>query len=318
MHFTHIRTVSISRRSRLPALRTYSSWFAATLAVVALAACSRGPGDPALADKSAPQPGAHAAFDLRGEIVGIIAERRVLLVHHEEIPNYMPAMTMEFKVGAADISAFKEGQKLAAKMIDEKNGEFRLEDIRILDATRESIVAAAARDLKEDTHVRGKGAYRELGETVPRFSLYNQDGEVVSIDRLRGRRIVLNFIFTRCPVATMCPAATERMAKLQRLAKEKNVAGVHFVSISLDPAYDTPAVLKAYAAAYGIDPANFSFLTGPESAVVDLLTQFGVLREKSETVWKHTLATLLIDRDGRIVHRVDGSTWEPEDFLARL
>jgi protein SCO1/2 len=86
----------------------------------------------------------------------------------------------------------------------------------------------------------------------------------------------------------------------------------------LDPSYDTPPVLKAYASARGIDTANFSFLTGPESAVRDLLTQFGVIAEKTDNVWKHTLSTLLIDRDGKIVHRVDGSTWEPEEFLSRL
>jgi protein SCO1/2 len=77
-------------------------------------------------------------------------------------------------------------------------------------------------------------------------------------------------------------------------------------------------VLKGYAAARGIDTRTFSFLTGPETAVRDLLTQFGVIAEKGDNIWKHTLATLLIDRDGKIAHRVDGSTWEPDEFLRRL
>ena len=90
------------------------------------------------------------------------------------------------------------------------------------------------------------------------------------------------------------------------------------MSISLDPAYDTPPVLKAYAESRGIDPANFNFLTGPESAIRDLLAQFGVIAVPSENIWKHTLATVLIDRDGRIIHRIDGSAWEPADLLQRL
>ena len=142
--------------------------------------------------------------------------------------------------------------------------------------------------------------------------------EVVAFEHFRGQRVVLNFIFTRCPVATMCPASTARMATLQRLARERGVRDLQLVSITLDPAYDTPPVLKAYAEGRGLDAANFSFLTGPEPAIRSLLAQFGVIAEPSENIWKHTLATLLIDRDGKIVHRIDGSVWEPEDLLKRL
>ena len=317
MPFSPRRTVSFSARSRLPALRTFSCYFAATLALVTFAGCARSRSETKSADKTGPQP-EKPTFNIRGQIVGILADKRVLMVHHEEIPNYMPAMTMEFKVGEADISTFKEGQKIAAKMIDEKNGDFLLEGIRILDATKDAVVDAAARELKEDTFTRGKAAYREIGENAPRFALYDQEGSVVRFDHLRGKRVVLNFIFTRCPVATMCPAATARMTSLQRLAMERKLPDLQLVSISLDPTYDTPPVLKAYAAARGIDTKNFSFLTGPEDAVRNLLVQFGVIAEKSDNIWKHSLATLLIDRDGKIVHRVDGSTWEAEDFLKRL
>jgi len=292
---------------------------ASLLAVTFTGGCTRPPE----ASVSLPTPAAQSAanattFAIRGEVVGVVTDKRILLVHHEEIPNYMPAMTMEFKVGEADISVFKEGQRIAATMIDEKNGDFRLEGIRLLDSVKDSIVTAAARDLKEDTFVRGKAVFREIGEAVPRFALYDQEGNIFHMDHLRGKRVVLNFIFTRCPIATMCPAATARMMALQRLAQEKKVPDLHLVSISLDPTYDTPPVLKGYAAARGIDTRSFSFLTGPESAVRDLLTQFGVIAEKSDNLWKHTLATLLINRDGKIAHRVDGSTWEPDEFLRRL
>ena len=113
----------------------------------------------------------------------------------------------------------------------------------------------------------------------------------------------------------MCPAATARMMALQAAAKKANVTNLELVSISFDSKYDTPPVLKAYAEARSIDTANFSFLTGPESAIVDLLTQFGVVAQPGENIFKHTLATLLIGTDGRIVHRVDGSTWSPDEFL---
>ncbi|MBI5689114.1 MAG: SCO family protein [Verrucomicrobia bacterium] len=277
-----------------------------------LGGCSRDAA-PAAAAKAEPK-----RYDLRGEIVGLVPDRRVLLVHHEEIPGYMPPMTMEFVVLAADFASFKEGQRIAARMFEAAPGEFQLEGIRILDPVKDQIVAAAAQQLREDTHVRGKNAYREVGEEAPRFTLYNQLGEVVPFDRFRGQRVVLNFIFTRCPVATMCPASTAKMGMLQRLARERGIRDFQLLSITLDPAYDTPPVLKAYAEGRGIDSSNFNFLTGPEPAIRSLLAQFGVIAEPSDNIWKHTLATLLIDRDGKIVHRADGSAWEAEDFLKRL
>jgi protein SCO1/2 len=129
---------------------------------------------------------------------------------------------------------------------------------------------------------------------------------------------MMNFIFSRCPVATMCPASTLKMMAAQKLAREAGATNVEFVSITLDPAYDTPGVLKEYAAVRGIDTKNFSFLTGPERAIRDLLEQFGVIAEFEGDLLKHTLTTLLIDPTGKIIHRADGSTWEPGDFVAKL
>ena len=133
---------------------------------------------------------------------------------------------------------------------------------------------------------------------MPDFALYDQSGKVVQSARFRGKQIMLNFIFTRCPVATMCPASTLKMMQAQRLAREAGVSDIEFVSITLDPTYDTPGVLKEYAEDRGIDTSNFSFLTGPEGAVRDLLTQFGVVAEFEGDLVKHTLATLLIDPPG--------------------
>jgi protein SCO1/2 len=129
---------------------------------------------------------------------------------------------------------------------------------------------------------------------------------------------MLNFIFTRCPVATMCPAATQKMIRTQELAREAGVTNLELVSITLDPEYDTPGVLKEYAELRGIDTANFSFLTGPESAIKDLFKQFGILTEMKGGVLNHTLATLLINEQGRIVWRADGSGWSPEEFVGKM
>lgn len=283
------------------------------LALAALAGCS--PAEKKSVETAAVAPKEHA---LTGEVVAVTPARSTVLVHHEEIPGYMPPMTMEFLVAPADLARLKEGQRLRARMTQDTKGDLRLEAIELIDPVKERAIEAAANQLRQDTSARGKEAYREVGETVPQFTLYNQDGEVVSINRFRGRRVVMNFIYTRCPIATMCPASTAHMMDLQRVAKEKGITNLELVSITLDPAYDTPSVLKDYARVRGIDTGNFTFLTGPEAAVRDLLHQFGVIVEPGENYLKHTLSTLLIDEQGRIIHRVDGTQWAPAEFLKKL
>jgi protein SCO1/2 len=266
------------------------------------------------AKESAP---AEKRYPITGEIVKVDAERTTLLVHHGEIKGYMPAMTMEFKVTKGDIAIAKEGQHIRAELVDRPDA-FYLEKIWPDDAATQRALDAAAKALAQDTTMRGKEAYREIGENLPEFTLLDQEGRAVAVSRLRGKQVVLNFIFTRCPIATMCPAATERMAQLQKAAKEAGAKDFELVSISLDPEYDTPGILKEYAQVRGLDTSNWSFLTGPDAAVRHLLAQLGVIREFEGATIKHTLATVLINPDGKIAYRVDGSVWLVDDFVRRL
>lgn len=260
---------------------------------------------------------AEKRFPITGEIVKVDAARDTLLVHHSEIKGYMPAMTMEFKVTRGDLAIAKEGQHIRAELVDRPDA-FYLEKIWPDDAATQRALEAAAKTLAQDTTMRGKEAYREIGETLPEFTLLDQEGRAVAGSRFRGKQIVLNFIFTRCPIATMCPAATERMAALQKAAQAAGARDFELVSISLDPEYDTPGVLKEYAQNRGLDTSNWSFLTGPDAAVRHLLAQLGVIREFEGATIKHTLATVLINAEGKIAYREDGSKWQVEDFVRRL
>lgn len=254
---------------------------------------------------------------LTGTVVAINAERGTLLVQHNEVPGVMAAMTMEFHVGPGDLKVAREGLPIQAVMYQMSDG-FWLERVWPLDPVDKQIVENAARELRQDTVTRGSGAYREVGEDLPDFALYNQDGRAVRAAEFAGRQIMVNFIFTRCPDPTMCPAATMRMTQVQKLAREASVTNLELISITLDPEFDTPGVLRDYADARGIDTSNFSFLTGPEVAIKDLMTQLGVLAFQDGPLVRHTISTVLINEDGRIIHRVDGKTWDPQDFVARM
>lgn len=297
---------------------------AALALLVAASGCSRsGTGE----TKGGPAAAAAAAdatkpkeerYPLTGEIVRVEADRKVLVVYHDEIKNYMPAMTMEFVVSPGDLAIAKPGQRIRAEMVPVAGGDFRLEKIWPADKMLADTVDLGAKQLRQDTHTRGKNAYREVGETVPDFALYDQSGRVVQSARFRGKQVMINFIFSRCPVATMCPAATAKFMSVQKLAAAAGVKNLELVSITLDPAYDTPGVLKDYADQRGIDTTNFSFLTGPETAIKDLLAQFGVIAEFKGDLLQHTLTTLLVNEGGKIAHRADGSVWEPADFVAKM
>lgn len=293
-------------------MKTNALLAAGALALLSAAGCSRSGAN---ATVSAPQ---EKRYPLTGEVIRVDAVRKVLVVQHDEIKGFMPAMTMEFSVSAGDVAAAKPGERIRAELVPSDKGNWRLEKIWPADQAAAAAIAAQAAALRQDTLIRGQSAYREIGEKIPDFALYDQEARVVQSARFHGKQIMLNFIFSRCPVATMCPASTLKMMGTQKLARESGVTNIEFVSITLDPAYDTPAVLKDYAATRGIDTANFSFLTGPENAIKDLLTQFGVVAEFDGNLLKHTLSTLLIDENGRIIHRADGSAWEPADFVAKM
>jgi protein SCO1/2 len=230
----------------------------------------------------------------------------------------MPAMVMEFPVSTGDAADARPGERIRATLVIDAAGAARLEKIWPDDRQKTDAVESGAIMLRQDTHERGGGAYREIGEAIPDFALYDQDGRVVQSGQFRGRQVMLNFIYTRCPIATMCPASTAKMMAAQRMAREAGITNIQFVTITMDGAYDTPGVLREYADVRGIDTGNFSFLTGPDGAIRDLLTQFGVSAEFQGDILVHTLATLLIDERGRIVWRADGSSWDPKDFVARM
>lgn len=285
-------------------------------ALLLLAAGCGRTADPAVSPAA---PAAPPRYPLTGVILRVEADRGVLIVQHDEIKDFMPAMTMEFTASPGEVAAARPGQRIRAEMVPVEGGDYRLERIWPDDRTVEAkAVAAAALQLRQDTHTRGRNPYREIGESSPDFALLDQDGRVVQFSRFRGKTVLLNFIFTRCPVPTMCPAATAKMITAQRLARDAGVSGFELVSITLDPAHDTPGVLHAYASQRGIDTSNFSFLTGPEQAIRDLLAQFGVSTHFQGEILQHTLATVLISPDGRIAHRADGSPWDPQDFVRRL
>ena len=177
----------------------------------------------------------------------------------------------------------------------------------------------ANRLLRRDTQSLGDGVIRSVGDLLPPFALYDQDGNIITAEYFDGSATVLNFIFTRCSVAEMCPASTNKMKRLQELVQKTKVKHVRFLSITLDPLYDSPGILKQYAQAYGLNEENFRLGTAGKGVIRDLTRQFGILRKNDEKqTIDHTMRTFLVNARRQITYQVPGKGWSVEDFLVRL
>lgn len=148
-----------------------------------------------------------------------------------------------------------------------------------------------------------EGSLPVLG-TVPAFSVVDQTGAPVSPQSLQGRPFVAAFMFTRCP--SICPRITARMRELQQAAAANKVS-LRLVSISVDPEFDTPEVLRAYAAKNAIDTATWSLWTGPYETIAQAAEhgfKIGLSGKadtsKADLGITHGSHLILVDKESRI------------------
>lgn len=252
---------------------------------------------------------------LIGVVEAVDNEGNAMTVAHEEIPDFMPPMTMVFRVGPGDVKVFKKGDQIKARMVRDEDGGFRLIKIWKIDDQAAAKMRKINEGLAKKVEELGSGYYLGAGDTFPEFALLDQYGESVTPDMFKGKPFMLNFIFTRCTDGEMCPLSSSKMASLQQMAKERGLEDLQFVSVTLDPKYDTPGVLRAYADAYGIEGDNFRFVTGERDAVKLLVKSMAVTRFEEQETIIHSLATVLVDRDGKIVKRSTDKAWDPKEFL---
>lgn len=155
----------------------------------------------------------------------------------------------------------------------------------------------------------------QLGTPLPRALLVDQDARPLQLQTaFAGRTTLLSFVFTRCPDRTLCPAISGKFAYLQAHLDPKRFA---LVEITLDPPFDSPAVLRNYAASYGANPAIWTMLTGTGSTVARLLDQFDVpsLRLSADN-YLHGDKLFIVTPQGRVGSIVESASWDPRAALA--
>lgn len=156
----------------------------------------------------------------------------------------------------------------------------------------------------------------QINDPIPTFTLYKENGEKITEKEFLGKVIVINFIFTRCAMPTLCPAATQKMIQLQKLTSDHGLnKEIHFITISFDPDFDSPPILKKYAQGFGADLSNYSFLTGDSSLINELMNQFGVYKINQNGTINHTARTLIFDKNGKMIYENSKKDWQPECLL---
>ena len=164
------------------------------------------------------------------------------------------------------------------------------------------------------------GARLREGDALPPFQLTNENGEPVTAETFRGRPFVVTFIFTRCPIPNFCPLMNRNFAQLQEAIRTGSgaLAKTRLLSISFDPEFDKPAVLKEAAKAEDADPAIWTFATGEKPQIEQLTRSFAVTVQPESGTLSHSLATALIDANGRIVEIWRGNGWKPAEVVSRI
>ncbi|HET7453563.1 MAG TPA: MauE/DoxX family redox-associated membrane protein [Thermoanaerobaculia bacterium] len=268
---------------------------AALAALLVLAGCRQAPARP-----SASGLPTHA---LRGVIVGIDPARRELTVRHGAIPGFMPAMTMQY---AADPSVrldqLEPGDEITARIVAAP-GAPRLDEISVVD--RKASPGEAARI--------DPAKIAAVGAPFPDFHLVDQDGRTVMLSAFRGRPVVLSFVYTRCPLPWACPATIGKLARVGAADP-----ATRFLVVTVDPANDTPAVLRDYSRQVDMSGGRWTFATGDPAEIARVAEAAGALFERDGTAITHSLVAVAIGPDGRVLGRREGREWKPEDVLADL
>ena len=242
------------------------------------------------------------SYPVIGTIIEIRKDKNEFLIHHDEISGFMMAMTMPFKLSdSLDIFQYKEGDSVSFRLILNNSEPF---------AEQFALLGKGTIPVKDDWN--DEFSALEIGEVFTDVSFLNLDSTKISLSDSDGKFRFISYIFTRCPMPNMCPAV---VVKNQYLARAfSNISEIEFILVSFDYLYDTPSILKMnYGSILSANPnleayssyghMNDIFTIGGQSFV----SFWGI----EEDDIGHSLRSVLIDPERRLLTAYDGLDWTP-------
>jgi protein SCO1/2 len=250
-------------------------------------------------------------YELQGQILAVRPERSEVVIKHQDIKGFMPAMTMPFTVKDGALLEGKEpGDLVTATLVVGETQAY----LSALSKTGRAEVSDAAPPPPPDILANG--------QAVRDAKLVDQDDQPRLFSSFRGHRLAVTFIYTRCPLPEFCPLMDRHFAAVQKtIASTPALSDVRLLTVTLDPEFDRPAILKAYAKRRGADTSTWLFLTGEPTEVSQFATQFGLYVEhnpQNAIDITHNLRTAVIDPAGRLVTVHNGNSWTPAELVADL
>ena len=260
-------------------------------------------------NKAAPPPIKH--YQLTGQVVSIDKPGNSIMVDGKDIPGFMAAMTMPYTVkDAAILDKLTPGDQITAD-IAVQGDNYWLENIVVTGHSALPQPAATT-----EMHIPA------AGETVPDFKFVNQNDRPISLQRYRGQVLMITFIYTRCPFPNYCPRISRQFDELNRQLQNDPALyrKTQLLSVTFDPAHDTPKVLRAYA--FSVSGSKNASLfehwqfAAPRPAELPALAKFfGLTYQQSGSIINHSLSTTVIGPDGRIFKWYHSGEWVPSDLV---
>lgn len=253
-------------------------------------------------------------FEITGKVIAVDKAKRQVVLSHHDIAGYMKAMTMGFTLKEEwAFNILEAGDEVSGELVVDGSDSY-IEHVAI--AKHEGTAPEPNAHTAHET---------STGEEVPDFTFINQDGKRIHLRQFRGRPLLLTFIYTRCPLPDYCIRMSGNFAEIERQLKQQGPAAqqkLQMLSISVDPEFDKPQVLKQYANNYAgeVDPKleHWQFAGGKPEEIRNAANYFGLsyLKESNQII--HSLRTALIGADGKIAAVYYGNDWKPEDVISEL
>jgi len=291
-----------------PALPSYAVKIVALALLLILSTCNRKPAVPAL-----------KRYPFTGRVIALDPSTQSAIINGDAIPGFMDSMAMSYKVkDAAEFKQLTSGDSVSAEVVvsqpqssgDDASTDYWLEKVRVTAHAKEP-AAKPSSSLHLPTP----------GEQVPDFAFTNQDGQRISISQYRGKTLLVTFIYTRCPFPDFCPRVSHEFAAVYHQLATSNTK-IHLLSLSFDPAHDSPRALREYAfsLAGSKDAALFHRWEFATARPADLpaIANFFAFQYQDDpggAAITHSLSTTVIGPDGKIVSWRHGSDWHAPDLL---
>jgi len=261
--------------------------------------------------------GAGAKYNASGMVLKVDPAHKTMIVSCDAIPGFMAAMTMPFEVRNSDeLRGIAPGMVVDFTLATETDSSYA-ENLKIRPYEGVEQDPMTARRLKLLNRLNNPDAASKIlaiGQSVPDFTLIDQQHHKVSLSQYSGKVVAINFIYTSCALPNFCYRMANNFGVLQRRFSAQLGSGLVLITVTFDPQHDQPEQMAHYAENWKADPATWHFLTGPVPDVQRVTNEFGMDYFPDEGLMSHSLHTAVIDRKGKLVANIEGNQFTPEQL----